>query len=156
MEIRRAKRSDARGIHEMHMRSIRTNCGSHYSDPEIKAWAGRAYNEAHRLRDVQNDYVLVLVEGDEILGYAHLSNDGELRALYLDATVIGRGFGPEMLALVEEEARIRGLSRIFLDSTLNAVDFYSHCGFTFTGDQHTIEINGQRIRSVPMEKILRS
>ena len=115
MEIRRAKAVDARGIHEMHMRSIRKNRGSRYSAQEIEAWAGREYNEADRLRIIENDYVLVLVNADEILGYSHLSNDGELRALYLDATLIGRGFETALLALVEKEARTRGLSRIFLD-----------------------------------------
>ncbi len=155
MNIRKAMPSDAIGIHEMHMRSIRENCASHYSQREITAWGGRKYDEPHRLGTIQNDHVLVLVDGGTIRGYSHLSCDGELRALYLDSSAIGHGFGKRLLEQVEVEARRQNLARIFLDSTLNAVGFYSHHGFVATGEEHAVTINGELIRCLPMETKLK-
>jgi len=156
MMIRKALPSDAPGIHEMHMRSIRDNCASHYSPREIAAWGGRKYDEARRVRTIQNDHVLVLVQKGTVLGYSHLSHDGELRALYLDSSAIGQRLGKQLLERVEEEAKTQKLDRIFLDSTINAVGFYSHHGYVSAGEEHTVTINGEQIRCLPMEKRLKS
>lgn len=123
---------------------------------EIAAWGGREYDEAHRVRTIRNDHVLVLVQKGTVLGYSHLSHDGELRALYLDSSAIGQGVGKQLLECVEEEAKAQKLDRIFLDSTINAVGFYSHHGFVSAGEEHTLTINGEQIRCLPMEKRLKS
>ncbi len=154
MNIRKATPGDARAIHEMHMNSIRTNCRDHYSSREIAAWSGRKFDEAHRIRTIEEDLVLVLVENDRILGFTHFSKDGELKALYLDESAIGQGFGRQLLREVEKEANRHDLPRIFLSSTLNAIGFYKHCGFAPTGPSHTVEINCEEVGCVPMEKIM--
>ncbi len=77
MNIRKASPSDARGIHELHMHSISTNCASHYTSREINAWGSRKFNEAHRVQTIEKDHMLVVAQDDKILGYSHLSQDGE-------------------------------------------------------------------------------
>jgi putative acetyltransferase len=65
-----------------------------------------------------------------------LGETAELKKLYLDAALRGKGLGRELIALVEETARASGARRIELWSdtrftTAHAV--YERCGYTKTG-----------------------
>jgi putative acetyltransferase len=152
MIIREAQLKDAKQIHDMHMNSIRENCKSHYTSKEIQAWGNRDYSEEHRQKTILNDFILVVEYKEKILGYSHFAYSGELRALYLDLKIIRKGFGKKLLKLVEEKAKSKGINKIFLHATLNAIEFYTHQGFVSNGTQHTIEINGEEIRCFPMIK----
>ncbi|MEK7689862.1 MAG: GNAT family N-acetyltransferase, partial [Bdellovibrionota bacterium] len=122
--IRRAAKSDAPGIHDAHMRSIREVCGPHYTLEEIAAWGGRAYNEERRLRGIRENLIWVVENDGRIEGYGELNlrdpAGAYLHALYLTPAVLKRGLGRRILALMEEEIRTATVPRRTLDSTLNS------------------------------------
>jgi GNAT superfamily N-acetyltransferase len=64
--IRRARPEDVRGIHEVHMRSIRELCSKDYGLEEILAWSGRPFDEAARLKALEVSRVWV-VEREQVL-----------------------------------------------------------------------------------------
>jgi len=161
MQIRRAQKADAQGIHIAHMDSIRENCSKDYTPEQISAWAGRKYREDLRQSAIENDLVWVLKQNHIIQGYAHLkslhpekTHQGEVMALYLRKEATGKGYGRSLMSLMEKEAREMGLSSLILDSTLSAVDFYTACGFKSAGIFTTVEINGANIECLPMKKVL--
>ncbi len=85
------------------------------------------------------DRFWVVEEGSRVVGCVGcaLGEDlAELKKLYLDAGVRGRGLGRDLIALVEETARAHGAERIELWSdtrftTGHAV--YERCGYRRTG-----------------------
>jgi len=85
------------------------------------------------------DRFWVVEEGQHVVGCvgcALAKPVAELKKLYLDAGMRGRGLGRDLIALVEETARASGAERIDLWSdtrfkTAHAV--YERCGFRKTG-----------------------
>jgi len=84
------------------------------------------------------DRFWVVEEGGRVGGCVGVSlgETAELKKLYLDAALRGKGLGRELIALVEETARAAGAKRIELWSdtrfvTAHAV--YERCGYRKTG-----------------------
>lgn len=84
------------------------------------------------------DRFWVVEEGGAVGGCVGcgLGETAELRKLYLDARLRGRGLGRDLIGLVEETARAHGAERIELWSdtrfkTAHAV--YERCGYRKTG-----------------------
>ena len=129
----------------MHMASIRDLCSSSYSNDAIAAWSGREYREDVRINSFINDYVLVLTNDDQVMGYCHLKYNGYLDALYLSKNIVGCGYGRKMLHLCISKCIDLRLGLVTLDSTLNAQGFYSKHGFVNKGDRKSVIINGHNI-----------
>ena len=154
--LRKARVEDARAIHEAHMRSIRELCAKDYTPAQIAAWGGRAYNEALRLRSIR-EHVLWVVESEgEVRGLGELVRRkeapgvGEILCFYFCPEVTGKGLGKALLARLIEDARSLGLSRVELGSTRTALGFYLSQGFSPTGPESTLKVNGEDIPYVPM------
>lgn len=80
--------------------------------------------------------VLVAVEDDRLLGYAHLAGDppvGELAGLFVDPAAIGHGVGGLLLRHAITVARSLGLQTLEIDSDPHAEPFYLHSGAVRTG-----------------------
>lgn len=58
--IRRARPEDARAIHDVHMRSIREVCSRDHTLAEVMAWGGRPYDEAARVKTINENFVWVI------------------------------------------------------------------------------------------------
>jgi ADP-ribose pyrophosphatase YjhB (NUDIX family)/GNAT superfamily N-acetyltransferase len=162
--IRRAKLSDARGIHDAHMRSIRELCSADYTPEQIQAWGGRAYDEASRHHLIKHDWVWVLESTESpsaVCGYLLLTKDlddeGEhmhVGGLYLVPEATRGGWGRRLWAEAEACVRQQGLDRIRLFSTITSQAFYARMGFVPRGELQEMKINGVPIPSLPMEKRL--
>jgi len=89
------------------------------------------------LKEQMNDpkhHFLVMIEGDELLGYSHCIDQEEtikLSKLYFSPELQGRGYGKIMMSAIEEEAKARGFS--ILELCVNrgnpAQHFYERMGF---------------------------
>ena len=160
--VRKAEIKDAKGIHDVHMRSICEQCSLDHSLEEIAVWGARPFNEKERINAIQNHHVWVVEEDSEILGFGHLmfsQREGKTYAhilgLYLTPEVSGIGIGGAIMRLMIAVAESANVQSIRLDSTLTARQFYRRVGFEEQSDVSTIEISGQPVRCVPMLMNLR-
>lgn len=159
--IRRARPEDARGIHEAHMRSIQEICSKqYYTLEEINAWGRRPYNEEMRIATIEKGIVWVVEREAKIYGFAHVQIPAPqdptaswLWGLYLVPEATGHGLGRELMKLVDQETTAKGLCKIQLEATFNALPFYEKQGFRRTSS-HAVErvINGVPIRAFAMLK----
>lgn len=155
--IRKATPKDARGIHDAHMHSIQTLCAKEHTHDEILAWGHRPFNEGQRLAAIQNQYVWVVEIENNIEGYGQLKvyeKDGHLFAhvmgLYLTPKAVGKKFGQTIFKYMYEEAKLRNVEKINLESTLTSHGFYQKLGFKNSGPLASIEISGTPTRCIPM------
>jgi GNAT superfamily N-acetyltransferase len=155
--IRRARPEDARGIHEAHMSSIQEVCSQDHTKEEIAGWGFRPFREERVIAAIANNYVWVIEQAEKIEGYGELSiieAEGTSRAhilgLYLRANVTGQGLGKQLLTLMLDEVKARGISEIGLESTITAHAFYKSFGFVDKGPQATAQIGGSTVRCQPM------
>jgi putative acetyltransferase len=155
LRIRRARAGDEPGILAAHTAAIRVTCRSHYSADDVELWAGRltveSYDDAMTRRDA-----LVVEEDGRVLGFGVLDVEGaELRAVYVHPDAAGRSLGRRLLAALEAIARLRGLRDVRLDSSLNAIGFYTAAGWQRVGSSCRTYPGGRDIPCGAMTKTLR-
>jgi len=133
--IRTATTSDATAICDVIRRSITACCvADHRNDPDIvSAWLENTTpeNAAVWIRSV-DAIALVAVRGSELVGFA-LSNRDELALCYAAPEALHQGVGKGLLRAIESRALSRGVTKLRLDSTRTARDFYVRNGFGVSG-----------------------
>lgn len=74
-----------------------------------------------------------------------------LVSLFVSPEYAGKGVGQEMIEYLFEKARTIGIKVILVDSSLNAVDFYSRNGFIEQSKGEFTTQSGVVMSSVQME-----
>ncbi|MEG2034226.1 MAG: GNAT family N-acetyltransferase, partial [Janthinobacterium sp.] len=98
---------------------------------------------------------IVAMQGEALAGYAMLDADKhEVDAVFVDPACAGLGIGKRLLAALELLARQRGIVRLHLSASLNAVPFYRGAGFVSLREEAYAHPSGIRLASVAMEKVL--
>jgi GNAT superfamily N-acetyltransferase len=150
--VRAAAPVDAERILRMHVDSIRRICSSSYTSVQIDAWTGSKRAE-HYVRAMEaGEAVFVAESAGHLLGFAALRGDCIL-AVYVSADHQRRGIGAALLAALEDNARLRRVAELHLESTLNAVNFYTSRGYLLI--QPSIRVmHGVDVPCVKMSKQL--
>ena len=107
----------------------------------IEAWAGAKRPERYRLAVAES--IMLVAECDGAVagfGELHLAT-AELKAVYVRPDSLRRGIGRRVLRTLEEAGRQRGLRRIELRATLNAIPFYQAQGYEL-GETTTFPLDG--------------
>ena len=121
-------------------------------DPDASALLKQSHALMERLFPPEDNFYLdidalcaphiaffVARKGDETVGTAALADKGtygEVKSMFVDDTARGLGAGAALLARVEAEARLRGLSALMLETgnVLHAAHrLYARAGFTECG-----------------------
>ncbi|WP_146075249.1 GNAT family N-acetyltransferase, partial [Burkholderia anthinoferrum] len=77
---------------------------------------------------------------------------GQVDAIFVRPSHMGRGIGRQMLQLLEALARDQGLALMRLDATLNAAPFYRYCGWAGDSISTYRTSRGLELACVPMTK----
>jgi predicted N-acetyltransferase YhbS len=129
VRIRRARPDDGPGIHVVHTSAIRETCRSHYAPDAIAVWAGRVTPESYG-EDLERRDVFVADDDGRVLGFGVLdAGESTVRAVYVHPDAGGHGVGRALLDALETTARLRGVARVHLEASLNAVPFYVAAGW---------------------------
>jgi putative acetyltransferase len=153
IRIRPYDARDAPEIVRLFYETIRTINLADYSQEQVEAWAPEVPDpEAWNLR-LTSRRTLVAEEGGEVVGFAELEDDGHLDTFYCRKDSVGRGVGSRLYRAVEQEARIRGLGRIFTEASITARSFFERHGFR-TIRERTVARRGVELTNFAMEKRL--
>lgn len=153
---RPATQADLSTLWELRTRAVRAGCSDHYPAAVIDIWCAAPAPASLPLL-VQAGGAVVAEEEGQIVGYAVLNLDtGELNAVFVEPSHQRRGIALQLLRQLESMARERGLVRLFLSASLNAVPFYEHAGFVSLREELYPHRCGVDLASVFMEKLLRA
>ncbi|MBW3661260.1 MAG: GNAT family N-acetyltransferase [Gemmatimonadetes bacterium] len=138
----------------MFSRSVRALAVGHYAPPQIEAWADASEEEGW-IEPEELPNVWVAQIGVSLVGFAELDPQaGEVRMVFVEPTVADRGIGTRLLRRVEREAADRGIDRLSLRSSLNAVPFFERFGYEIRSERESRMTDGTILRIVDMEKDL--
>lgn len=154
MHIRLSKLSDARALARLHRSTIRSINSADYSPTIIRSWTSRS--TAKRFRHLLSTCIrYVAIENEMIMGFGELIGEsGEIHGMYVHKDWIGKGIGKKIFAKLENRAKKMGLTKLTLNSSITAKEFYEHCGCSVTKKiQHRLR-NGVLMEAFRMEKIL--
>lgn len=135
MRIERARTSDGPELTELTIRS-KSHWG--YSSEQIGEWQDELTVTEDYL--VQH-HVYTAHDADSLIGYYALRvldrEEASLDNLFVEARLIGQGFGRKLILDALQRARDLDLKRVVLESDPNAEDFYSKVGFKQIGKLET-------------------
>jgi putative acetyltransferase len=151
---RQALPADLNALWELRTRAVRATCASHYPAAVIDAWCAAPPPDKLPVL-LEGGGGLVEEEDGVMLGYAILDlATGELDAAFVDPAYQGRGIARRLLAALDAMALERGLRRLFLSSSLNAVPVYERAGYVALRREIYPHRSGLELESVYMEKLL--
>lgn len=79
--------------------------------------------------DPSYDHAVALLDG-QVVGTGRLLPEGVIGRMAVADSVRGQGVGAAVLAVLEEQARERGLATVELHAQVHAVGFYDKAGYT--------------------------
>jgi putative acetyltransferase len=154
MLIRAAVLSDAGAILRVHTSAIRHVCSAVYDATQIESWTCRKRPEGYLDPIGQHPFLVAIVNG-VVVGFSELNPEaGEVCAVYVQPDHIRQGIGRHLLLAVEAVAQQRGLARLHLRATLNAVPFYQAHGYIVKGAGSVVLGDGTSLPCVDMRKDL--
>lgn len=134
--------------------AVRISCATHYAPEQITVWTASPVPDSYAAMLAAGGGI-VAMQNETIAGYAMLDVDKqEVDAVFVDPAHAGLGIGKRLLAALEQLARGRGIARLHLSASLNAVPFYAAAGFTALREQAYAHPSGISLASVAMEKAL--
>lgn len=153
--IRAARRSDHEDMDALFRASIQALCADFYPPEVIEHWAGKAGAERIARGQTRGDEHFVLMRRGRLAAFGALNLERELlEALFVEPSFAGQGVGRELLAFLVDLARSAGLTRLKVNSSLNAVGFYQANGFVEYGRGDFELSGGVTLDSVFLERQL--
>ena len=158
-EIRRADASDAEAIADAHLDSIRSIGPAYYDEATVREWGAHVERGLY-LRAMQSGVVFfIAVDGGEpgrVLGFSSHYVDGTDHGIgvYVRGSAARRGVGSALLRRAEAEAVANRATRLDIDASLAAVDFYRVHGFEERGGGVHRLPSGRSMACVFMRKSL--
>ena len=136
MDVRPATYEDRAALPKVHTAAVEAFGPDGYSVEEVREWAGADERSPDDYAvDAGGEHFTVAVRNDEIAGFGHLVLDVEaVHAVYVHPDHARHGVGSTLLAELEGYARGRGLRKLNLLSSLNAVGFYERAGYERVGE----------------------
>jgi GNAT superfamily N-acetyltransferase len=153
VRIRKATRADSQAVLELRKEAVLAQCAGFYPDDVLTAWTSNVPSADWADRVERGFHVAV--DGDQIVASGMLTTEtGQVDAIFVLPSHMGRGIGRQMIAFLEGMAREHGLEEMSLESTLNAAPFYRTCGFSGETVAKYRSPRGLCLDCVPMVKVL--
>lgn len=134
LRIRKATQLDAQACWDIRNAAINKGCAGFYDAGDLIIWTeGELTEQFSRIVDAHFYVAELLTDASldkKVVGTAMLDEPyAQLEALFVSPDAMGLGVGKALLTFIESMAFNQGIAQLRLESTLNAVDFYRHCGF---------------------------
>ncbi len=136
--IRPATLADVPAVVEVLRASITTLCvEDHHDEPAaLSDWlANKTVENVERWLAQPGQHMLVAVRSETVCGVASVGASGPVHLCYVLPEHARCGVGRSLMRGLEAHARVHGLHRLCLDSTLTAERFYRAMGFESTGNE---------------------
>lgn len=155
MRLRHYMPADAPALSALYARSVIELGPRDYAPAQVSAWASRAPG-ANAMAARLGDGRLVLValgEEDQPLGFFDLEPDGHIDLFYCLPEVVGTGVASALYERIEQEARGKGIARLYTEASEAARRLFLRHGFTELA-RRDFQIGSVPIHNFAMEKRL--
>ena len=151
MQLRKAQAHEAEALWNLRNLAIRHGCVSSYSPEIICNWTPEAMPEHYRKMIIDNPFYVIDAQGVLVAsGYLDL-NAASVEAIFTLPGYTGKGLASQIIAAIKEDAAARGITRLTLEATPNAADFYLRHGFEWLGESmHPSAMARAELRCVNM------
>lgn len=150
---------DAEALAEITLAAIRTVGAHAYSPKQVAAWAARHPGSARFIERFENGaHITVAADASDVpVAYCLLEIEqdkgGHLDMLYCRPDHTRKGLAVQLLATVEQQAGVLGVTRLYTEASELARPAFERAGYTVM-HRRDFEIGGVPIHNYAMEKRL--
>lgn len=122
--ISKAKKENIKRIVKIHKRCVLKTNSTVYSRKLISFWL-QQISEKNVLSQFKNTSWIVIKESNKVIGFAQYGLGTQtLYQIQIDPDFQGKGYGKKIYDYIEKVFIQNRLKKIYLNSTLNALNFY--------------------------------
>lgn len=145
--------SDVPLLAEIFRASIEELTAEDYSETQQSAWAAAAEDESAFGAKLADRLTLIATMEGSPVGFTSLESPDQIDMLYVHPTVAGQGVGTMLIDALEKITRSRGATRLTVDASDSARDFFAQRGFV-AQRRNTVLRGDEWLASTTMEKRL--
>lgn len=138
-------------VHELILLTIDTLNSKDYSPETIKIMKAWQNEESLKKKFTEGTYYLAL-DNTKVVGIGGLVKD-EISTMFVLPNYGRQGIGRKILEMLEEKAKVLGIKKLSLGSTISAHEFYAKCGYK-TIKRAIHKLDGNDFEAYEMEKSL--
>jgi putative acetyltransferase len=147
--------ADAPLLAEIFRASVTELTGDDYSEAQQEAWAAYADDEIAFAKHLSASLTLVATLNGSPVGFVTLAGADKLDLLYVHPAAAGQGAGSMLVDALEKLAAGRGTTRLSVDASDSARDFFVHRGY-IPQQRKSVPLNGEWFATTTMQKLLAS
>jgi putative acetyltransferase len=145
--------SDAPLLAQIFRASIEELTTEDYSEAQQEAWASAADDEGAFAERLSKQLTLVGTLNGSVVGFISLEGSQQIEMLYVHPAAAGQGVGTMLYQAVEKLAAARGTSRLTVEASDSASDFFQRRGFV-AQQRNTVLRRDEWLANTTMEKKL--
>ena len=149
---RRGTLEDLGELQQLYVETINKVCRNDYNQDQLNAWCSGIENKERWEALLRDQFVLVALSGDEIVGFASLDKGSYIDMFYVHKDFQGQGLASLLYSLIEEEVLAQGTIKITADISETARPFFERKGFVIDAQQ-TFPVKGIMISNFRMSKV---
>ena len=153
LNLRAYEPDDAPALLALFRDTIRRVNARDYAPDQVRAWASDDIDTAAWAGRFAGRFVVVAEEAGRPVGFAELEPGGHIDRVYVSADHQRRGVGRALLEDVVDEARRRGIARLFVEASITARPFFESLGFAVLAPQ-VVSLRGTEFVNYRMERAL--
>ncbi len=156
IQLRRYGAADAAATWEVFHAAVRHTARARYSAAQAAAWAPDEVDADRWARRRAAAWTLVAVNDEQVVGFADLTDAGELDMLYVHPDHAREGVATRLLAAVVTEAKHRGLLRVEVRASRPLQPLLERLGFVLDEDNPANRIGDQVLANARLHLPLRT
>ena len=141
---------DAEPTWQVFHAAVRVTGAMDYTPEQLEAWSPDEVNLEAWGRRRAAAWTLVAVDGDRVVGFSDLTDDGVLDMLFVHPDAGGRGVARHLVEAVLGEARRRGLTRVVTHASRTARPAFERLGFVIDRENPDNWTRGVRVPNFDM------
>ncbi len=124
-----AELKDLPAMQSLYVNCIKSTCNGDYSPAEMKAWISGIENRERWQKLVEEQWVLLLWQEEELMGFTSLKSPNYIDFMYVSAKFQGRGIAKLLLNTLQAKAKEKDVIKLESDISITARPFFERQGF---------------------------
>jgi N-acetylglutamate synthase-like GNAT family acetyltransferase len=140
IELEKAKSSDYEEVHTVMQTSAREISRKSYHNELVdtfdKFYIDKTKDYIKQTLENPDNYTIVAKDNSRIIGFIQLKvnkQNGTISHLYILPGYEGNSVGTQLFSLIKEQAVQLNITKLIIESTLNAITYYENLGFINNG-----------------------
>ena len=128
MKIRKATIKDAGKISRLRRQTLEKITSLSWKKAAVIDYLKKKNSTKEIMKKMKERDIYVATEKGKIIGSVDIK-DNKIGGLFVRHDSVGKGIGKKLMEFIEKKAKKRGLSKVILHPTPNAIKFYKKLGY---------------------------